>query len=643
MIESEMILEFHKIKEMLCERAVSEKAKKKLLHLKPFLTEQECQNKMQETTEAKYILDQSGTPPLATMKEIEKIIGLCSKGSMLLPEQLESVSIFIGACNRMKQYLKKSEAYQVDVAFYGQSIYDLSDLQKQIEQSVQNSSVLSSASTELKTIRRKLENCTAQIKKKLEDFLRGRKTIFSDHYVVQRNGRYVVPVKKEYKNQVNGTVIDISGTGGTYFMEPETVSKLQDEKTMLEIEEDNEIRKILYLLTALVEDAIAELEINIDAMEILDILFAKAKLSADMNAKPVSIDASRWIQITQGKHPLLKQSECVPLDFSIGGETRGIIITGPNTGGKTVALKTVGLLSMMAQSGLHVPVESGKFSVNHTILCDIGDGQSISENLSTFSAHIKNMIEILRLSDENSLILLDELGSGTDPGEGMGIAISILEELCKKHCLFLVTTHYPEVKEYAAKMKGTQNARMTFDRESLKPLYQLEIGEAGESCALYIARRLGFPEKMLKRAYEEAYKIKESETRIEEKEEDCKEEKQEEQKSIPSIQKKSVNKKKRAKAETVFQIGDSVILNSSQEIGIVFQSNDEKGMVGVQVKGKKCMINYKRLKLKVAAKELYPENYDFSIIFDSVETRKGRHQIERKYVPDLIIEVEERE
>ena len=243
-------------------------------------------------------------------------------------------------------------------------------------------------------------------------------------------------------------------------------------------------------------------------MEKLDFVFSKGKLSMSYEGvAPVMIE-ERAIRLTNARHPLLEKSICVPLQFTIGNGTRGIVITGPNTGGKTVAIKTVALCCMMAQCGLHVPCEKAEICMCSNFLCDIGDGQNLSENLSTFSAHITNVLEILKRVNAESLVIMDELGSGTDPQEGMGIAIAILEELKKSGALFLVTTHYPEVKVYAQKEEGMVNAKMTFDDKSLKPLYQMVIGQAGESCALQIAKRLGMPADMLHNAMQAAYGTK---------------------------------------------------------------------------------------------------------------------------------------
>lgn len=643
MYHSETILEFNRIREMLCEGAISELAKQRLMSLTPFLKEQECRLKMAETTQAKRMLEALGTPPLSAMKELEKVLTLCEKGFMLSPEQLEHVVTFLSSCRKMKYYLSKGEPLEIEIASYGYSIFDLSNLASAIKDAVKSGAVIDSASSELHAIRRKLDNLSLQVKSKLDTLLRSKKNIFSDSFVSQRNGRYVLPVKKEFKNQVSGTVVDISATGSTYFIEPTAATKLLDEAASLRVEEDHEVRKILYTLTALVDEAKSEIMLNMEAMVTLDIIFAKGKLSIQMDAIPVSVDCSRELSIVKGRHPLIKKSECVPLDFSIGGNTRGVIITGPNTGGKTVAMKTVGLLSMMAQSGLHIPAQEGHFCMRNRILCDIGDGQSITENLSTFSSHITNIIEILSLANHESIVLLDELGSGTDPAEGMGIAISILEELRAKQCLFIATTHYPEVKEYAAGAEGLINARMAFDRESLKPLYQLEIGEAGESCALSIAKRLGFPCHMLERAQQVAYSTKPTShmefnfmTSV------APIDLSNSKPPIPQIQNEEPQKTK-VRDSFRYNLGDSVLIGPDNNLGLVFQPADAKGMVGVQVQGKKSFVNHKRLKLKTPASELYPPDYDFSIIFDTVENRKARHQMEKKYTPGLSIYIEKPE
>jgi len=630
-------LEFNVILDQLAAHAVSDTAKQRISELEPFLSENRCRHKMEETTEARKILESFGTPPLSSMKDLPMILALAEKGSMLVPQQLYQISTFISSCKRMSAYLKKAEALFVSLAAYGSTFQDLSALYEEIDRCIRNEAVDDSASSDLRSIRRKLEFTKTSVRDKLESMLRSKKEWFSDGYVATRNGRLTLPVKREYKNQVKGAVIDTSGSGGTFFIEPSSVGKLQEELSLLQIQEENEVRRILYTLTSLVESNSGAIKINMECMEVLDFAFAKAKLSLAMGAIPVEVNADRRIKIVKGRHPLLDQGQCVPLDFEIGDGISGVIITGPNTGGKTVALKTVGLLSLMAQSGLHVPAAEGSvFCMNDMVLCDIGDGQSITENLSTFSSHLTNILEILNNATNESLVLLDELGTGTDPAEGMGIAIAVLDELRQKGCLFLATTHYPEIKEFARKTRGLVNARMEFDRDSLQPLYRLRIGEAGESCALYIAQRLGFPGHLLNRARREAYSERNKSTS---------QNQYGEFDEVPSPEKpesggkirREVPKRTEPRRSERFNIGDSVTVYPQKAIGIVYQPANEKGELGVQIKGKKQLINHKRVKLHTPASELYPPDYDFSIIFDSVENRKARHQMEKKHHPDLVI------
>lgn len=373
-----------------------------------------------------------------------------------------------------------------------------------------------------------------------------------------------------------------------------------------------------------------------EMMEKLDFIFSKGKLSMDMDAVEPAVNTERKIFLKDGRHPLMPKTICVPLQFSIGEDVNGIVITGPNTGGKTVAIKTVALNCMMAQCGLHVTCKEANICMNSNYLCDIGDGQNLSQNLSTFSAHITNVLQILREVGKESLVIMDELGSGTDPAEGMGIAITILEELRKSGCLFLVTTHYPEVKTFAEETEGIVNARMTFDKDTLQPTYQMVIGEAGESCAFYIASRLGMPEDMLRVAVRAAYgehAVSEFVFLDKEKEHTKRKNSSDTSKRIQKT-KKSIPKER---LKEKYKRGDSVMIYPDRKIGIVCQQINEKGVLQVQLPNKKIWINHKRVKLHVAADQLYPADYDFSIIFDTVENRKKRHDMERKYTEEEIV------
>lgn len=641
MQKSMIALEFNTVLQQLSEYALSEGAKERLLELSPYLDEAECNRRMWETTDARTLIERYGNPPIAPMHELGSLLILCEKGSMLTPAQLMYIAQFLTCCRRMKAYLKKGQDSQSDIAGYGGSIYELRELSDEIEKTIQGEQVIDSASADLRSIRRKIESAHTSIKARLESLLRNNKDWFAEGFISVRNGRFTLPVKREHKNKVAGSVVDTSGTGATLFIEPSCVIKIQQELAALEIEEENEVRRILYTLTASVDAHLPQIRLNAEAMETLDFAFAKAKLSLAMKANPVSVTTERRIVIRCGRHPLLPADTCVPLDFALGEGVNGIVITGPNTGGKTVALKTVGLLSLMAQCGLHVPAEEGSsFCMHSLILCDIGDGQSITENLSTFSSHIVRIIEILNRCTDESLVLIDELGSGTDPAEGMGIAVAVLEELRLRGCLFVVTTHYPEIKEYAKHAQGLINARMAFDRENLCPLFRLELGEAGESCALYIAQRLGLPERLLSIARQV---VESGSTSAQAVKFEPVEQPTNPHRGPSVIQKAAPARKDKPEVAAKFKMGDCVQLTATDEIGIVYRPMDEKGMVVVQVKGVKRQVLYKRLKLIAPASDMYPPDYDFSIVFDTVQNRKARRIMEKRHDPNAVIRYESEE
>ncbi len=623
-------LEFDKIIEKLKDCALSEQARERLGALTPYMDEALCQRKMEDTTAARLVLDGCGSPPLPSMKGLCELLSLSEKGAMLLPEQLMCAARFAQACRQTASYLKRGESLDSRIAVYGRGIENLGALREEIESSVNEDRVYDEASPALKDIRRKIAHLEAQIREKLAHVLQSRKQYLADSYITNRNGHFVLPVQRRYQNQFGGTVIEVSGKGSTVFMEPACISAVQGELSMLSIEEDGEVRRILYTLTARVLEEADAIRRNMELMEELDVLFAKAKLSAAMKARAVEIGADRSLNIVQGRHPLLKEDECVPLDFKLEKGVSGVIITGPNTGGKTVALKTVGLLTMMAQCALHIPCGEGTvIAMRDAFLCDIGDSQNISQSLSTFSGHITRVIRILESAGRDSLVLLDELGSGTDPAEGMGIAVAVLEELRRLGCCFVVTTHYPQVKTYAQSTEGVQSARMAFDPETLRPLYRLEMGRSGESCALLIARRLGLAPHILARAQREVYG---TET-----------EREGEPSAAPrqSRLKRIQPKKETADPSGKFSMGDSVLLLPENETGIVYRPANENGDVVVQIKGEKFLVKHTRLRLQLPAAELYPPDYDFSVIFDTVQARKARHSMGKHNDPTVCVLQEE--
>lgn len=663
------ILEFNHIINQLNEQAITKQAKEKLEDLTSFLSENELRTALRDTTEARTVLDRLGTPPIPAMEGMDTLLSAAVKGEMLLAEELERIGVSLSAVKRLREFLNRGKSLSVGLVYQAEELDDLEEVREEIFKSVRGGQIDDYASDALRGIRRNLLILNDRIKAKAEGMLKNHKEYYTDAFVVNRNGHICLPVKRECKLKVSGSVIDKSSTGATFFIEPSAIAKLNEERQILKIEEENEERKILYTLTAMIADYHSAFLRNLEVIVKLDFIFAKGKLSAAMKAVAPHIHTERYMRIQNGRHPLLEEEICVPLNFEIGTNAiqseevqtekqkgyQGVIITGPNTGGKTVAIKTIGLLSIMAQCGLHIPCESADICMNSQVLCDIGDGQNITENLSTFSAHVKNILEILRKVNEESLVILDELGSGTDPAEGMGIAIAILEQLKISGCLFVATTHYPEIKVYAEKEEGIINARMAFDRDTLKPLYCLEIGKAGESCALHIAKKLGMPESILERARIEAYggmrntvdKHSHAESTMWKKEKETEKSLMEAQQSnalkkeyVPKIQKNKPHKAVSNRAEQ-FEIGDCVMIYPDRTLGIVARKANAKGELLVQTKKEKRFINHKRLKLHVAALEMYPEDYDFSIIFDTVVNRKARRKMEKGYQEDLEIHSEE--
>ena len=629
------LLAFNEIINRLIEHANSDRAKDIIQELQPYLKESELRKNLSDTTQARQMLDMFGMPPIPAMENVEQFLEKAIRGELLLPEEIEQIGTFLAAVKRMQSYLERGKLYQNPLAYYDENLVPLEEMRIEIERSIRHGRVDDYASGLLRNIRKDLQALEQKIKEKAESILKSQKKYMAETFVVNRNGRTCLPVKKEYKGKIAGSLIGQSATGATLFVEPEAVIRLQDKYEALKIEEDSEERRILYTLMNLIAEHEEEFRGNLKTLVKLDFLFAKGKLSADMDAIQPDINTSRYLCLKEARHPMLSEETGVPLDFEIGGAKRGMIITGPNTGGKTVAIKTAGLFSLMACSGLHLPCTYANICMNNQVLCDIGDGQDMADNLSTFSAHISNVLEILQKATRESLVILDELGAGTDPAEGMGIAIAILEQLRRSGCLFLVTTHYPEVKMYAAEHAEIMSARMAFDRENLKPLYRLEIGKSGDSCALYIAKRLGMPEAMLKMAAQKAYKeINEDLIRDLNLDTDSKNEL--EKIYAPGVVKISEKQPAKEPKNTLAR-GDSVTVYPDKVIGIVVEPADKKGNILVQIKKEKVLINHKRLKLKAAASKLYPDDYDFSIIFDTAENRKARHKMGKGHQEDMEI------
>ena len=411
MIENQ--IEFNKVKEIWAGFAITKEAKDRIKDKWIILDESTLRAELKNTSDAKEMIEKLGNPPLQDVSEILEILEIASKGECLTPYRLERVQSILSCLERLSSYLNRGKQYNNSLAYYDETLFTYEELKEEIVRQIRPEQVDSHASKDLFDIRMKIEQLENEMIQKAESVIRANGDYMADNFHTTRNGRICVPVKKEYRNKVQGSVIDKSSTGNTLFVEPEGVSRLSEKLQLLKIDEENEVYRILYTLTAMVSDRANELTDNMHLIEKLDYFFSKGKLSIELDAVEPKINFDRQIKLIDARHPLMERETDVPLTFELGNTYRGVVITGPNTGGKTVAIKTVMLNLVMAQCGLHICCKNADICMNSGYFCDIGDGQNISDNLSTFSSHIKNVLNILKEIDENSFVIMDELGSGT--------------------------------------------------------------------------------------------------------------------------------------------------------------------------------------------------------------------------------------
>ena len=411
MIENQ--IEFNKVKEIWAGFAITKEAKNRIKEKWIILDESTLRAELKNTSDAKEMIEKLGNPPLQDVSEILEILKIASKGECLTPYRLERVQSILSCLERLSSYLNRGKQYNNSLAYYDETLFTYEELKEEIVRQIRPEHVDSHASKDLFDIRMKIEQLENEMIQKAESVIRTNGDYMADNFHTTRNGRICVPVKKEYRNKVQGSVIDKSSTGNTLFVEPEGVSRLSEKLQLLKIDEENEVYRILYTLTAMVSDRANELTDNMHLIEKLDYFFSKGKLSIELDAIEPKINFDRQIKLIDARHPLMDRETDVPLTFELGNTYRGVVITGPNTGGKTVAIKTVMLNLVMAQCGLHICCKNADICMNSGYFCDIGDGQNISDNLSTFSSHIKNVLNILKEIDENSFVIMDELGSGT--------------------------------------------------------------------------------------------------------------------------------------------------------------------------------------------------------------------------------------
>ncbi|MED4907811.1 endonuclease MutS2 [Brevibacillus centrosporus] len=496
-------LEYDKIVALLVDKATCTYGKEKAAELLPFTRMEEVSIAQRGTSEAATVLRLKGSVPLGGIRDIRGPVQRARLNAMLAPLELMDTASTIAAGRRLKHFLlDMCDDHELPLLRdQAERIEGLRELEMEIRRCVDESGdILDSASVELRSVRQEIRQLEARIREKLDQMTRSSsyQKMLMESIVTIRGDRFVIPVKQEYRHVFGGIVHDQSASGATLFIEPEVIVSMNNKLRELRLREEREVERILYLLTEQVAFAVEALLENVEALTELDFLFAKAQLSWSMKAICPRMNDRGYLNLRKARHPLIPRDVVVPVNVELGGEYQAIVVTGPNTGGKTVSLKTIGLLSLMAMAGLHVPAEEeSEMTVFSSVFADIGDEQSIEQSLSTFSSHMKNIIHILETMDEKSLVLFDELGAGTDPTEGAALAMSIIDHVIESGARLVATTHYSELKAYAYDKPEVINASVEFDVETLRPTYRLMIGVPGRSNAFAIARRLGLPEAII--------------------------------------------------------------------------------------------------------------------------------------------------
>lgn len=499
------VLEYKKITEQLAEQASSSLGKEQAQKLKPSTDVEQVRKWQRDTDEAAHIYRLKGQVPLGGISDIRPSIKRASIGGMLQPEECMDVASTLYGGKQMKKFIEDIEDVEIPILLeLVDQIVPLNDLERTIKNCIdENAKVMDGASDKLRTLRSRIRTFEGRIRDKLEGWTKSKSKMLSDAIITIRNDRYVLPVKQEYRGNFGGIVHDQSASGATLFMEPQAIVELNNQLQEAKVQEKHEVERILIELSERIASDEGFLYQNVEVLAQLDFMFAKARLGKNMRAAMPSINDQGIIKMRQARHPLIAEDEVVPNDVELGEDFSSIVITGPNTGGKTVTLKMVGLCSLMAQAGLQIPAQDGcEMTVFENVFADIGDEQSIEQSLSTFSSHMTNIVDILRQVDHKSLVLFDELGAGTDPQEGAALAMSILDDVVSRGARVIATTHYPELKAYGYNRDGVINASVEFDIQTLKPTYRLLIGVPGRSNAFEISRRLGLRENVIETAQE---------------------------------------------------------------------------------------------------------------------------------------------
>jgi len=497
------VLEYDAIRQKVVAHCATPMGAERARQMTPRTDEEAIRVALQQTSEARRLIDLAEEMPLRGVQDVRSAASLARAGGILPPESLLSIADTVESARRLRSFLLTREEKCPALCVLARQLEPLPEVVNEVRRCLrEDATVADSASPELARIRQRLRHLHSRITERLQATLNSSRirNMLQEPVITMRGDRYCLPVKAEYRAQFGGIVHDVSASGATLFMEPQEVVDLGNQIREAQIAEQNEVVRILAQLSALVGKYSDPILLTCDALGELDFINARARLSVEWDAIEPALNTQGKIRLRKARHPLLKPP-VVPIDVELGNRFRILLITGPNTGGKTVTLKTVGLLTLMMQSGLHVPADTGtEMAIFQNIFADIGDEQSIEQSLSTFSGHMTNIAAMLPHCDEHTLVLLDELGAGTDPAEGAALAQAILDYLLARHARVMATTHYGELKSYAYARQGVQNASVEFDLQTLRPTYHLRIGTPGSSHAIVIAQRLGLPPSVIETA-----------------------------------------------------------------------------------------------------------------------------------------------
>lgn len=615
-LKSYRVLEFDKIIEKLKAMMSSELAVKYADEVKISMDKIEVVQRLKETTEAVDYIIKRGEPPLFGIYEMSGYMKRLEIGGYLTAGQLIKVGDFLRVSRYLKTYLAHDDSdLQSEILVnYSDGLMAFKKIEDTISDAIiSENEIADSASQKLSSIRRQIAKKKDSIRERLSSIIYSGSEYLQDAIVTIREGRYVIPVKNEHKSKVKGIVHDVSSSKQTVYIEPLAVVNINNELRSLEVEEREEIERILQEISKKVDDVRHEILLNQDLLRDIDFIFAKGKLSLEYDGRKPIINDRGYVNLKSARHPLLDKKKVVPINISLGGEFTSLIITGPNTGGKTVSIKTLGLLTLMAQYGLHIPtMEDSEIAIFDKVLADIGDEQSIEQSLSTFSSHMVNIVEILKEITPKSLVIFDELGAGTDPTEGAALARSIMDFMLRRKIRCISTTHYNQLKLYALSTDGVQNASMEFNVDTLSPTYKLLIGVPGKSNAFEISRKLGLPDIIIRDAkkmisednieFEEVLSsIEKDRTRIEEYKQAA---------EIESLEYKKKNEKLKKEIEKLNQEREKVLEKAREEANrLVLTTRENMELVINELSELREQMNSAQARKLQEAQDLYRESF----------------------------------